>query len=76
MQRDAYYNKTIPDFRDFDTVREVTDGEIAGPISELMNAKEQYLNTRSASIKEELVTDMLVAISKLERALYSKWEDR
>lgn len=75
-QDEQYARRDIPDFRDSDIVKEVTDGEICGPIAELMNAKEQYTNSRSESIKEALVTDMLVAISKLERALYAKWEDR
>jgi hypothetical protein len=75
-QDEQYASRDIPDFRDSDIVKEVTDGEICGPIADLVNAKEQYMTTNSPAIKEMLVTDMLVAISKLERALYAKWDER
>jgi hypothetical protein len=74
-QDEQYTKKELPDFRDLDACKSVTDPEMAVPISQLMEAAEQYRRTERREIREELAKDMLKAIAALERGLLQRWLD-
>jgi hypothetical protein len=75
-KREDQFLESLPDFRQFEDCREVTDPELAVPLYMLMEARGQYLQAQRQDTKEELTKDMLKAIAALERALLAKWMNR
>ena len=64
---------TFPDFTDSDTVQAVSDLELAGPIADLLNARNWWLADEQS--RDKSLIEILKHISALERGLFQRWQD-
>lgn len=67
------FDRNLPDFTDEDAVQAVSDLELAGPIANLLNARNWWLADKAK--RDEAVIEMLKHISALERGLLQRWQD-